>query len=189
MGAEAHPQTQALTSWKEIAAYLGKGVRTVQRWEIDFGLPVRRPSGREKGIVYALPQELDHWLATRWSQRLGPTLVAVAPKPTPGWEHIQAARQLRDEHRQLVEKMRRTVQDLVGCCQTLALLIAQSRNWRTRSGFPILEGRVPSSPRRQYRRAVLSASFTSPSPSWRLAPVVQHGGRSRPRERDSSLTA
>ena len=24
------------TSWKEIACYLGKGIRTVQRWERDF---------------------------------------------------------------------------------------------------------------------------------------------------------
>jgi hypothetical protein len=31
-----------LNGWKEIAAYLGRSVRTVQRWEKDFGLPVRR---------------------------------------------------------------------------------------------------------------------------------------------------
>lgn len=33
---------QVFTSWKEIARYMGKGVRTVQRWEQDFGLPVRK---------------------------------------------------------------------------------------------------------------------------------------------------
>jgi hypothetical protein len=51
---------QVLTSWKEIAAYLGKGVRTVQRWETELGLPVRRP-GSERHIVLALPTELDDW--------------------------------------------------------------------------------------------------------------------------------
>ena len=54
----------ALTSWKEIAQYLGKGVRTVQRWEHLLGLPVRRPIGKEKGIVLACTDELDAWLSS-----------------------------------------------------------------------------------------------------------------------------
>jgi hypothetical protein len=54
--------TQLLTSWKEIAAHLGKGVRTVQRWERELGLPVRRPS-RGRHIVVALAAELDGWIA------------------------------------------------------------------------------------------------------------------------------
>ena len=33
-------QLQVLNGWKEIANYLGKGVRTVQRYEREFGLPV-----------------------------------------------------------------------------------------------------------------------------------------------------
>jgi hypothetical protein len=56
-------------SWKEIASYLGKGVRTVQRWEVQFGLPVQRPNIKNKGVVRASREELDHWVATRWSQR------------------------------------------------------------------------------------------------------------------------
>ena len=31
-----------LNSWKEIADYLGRGVRTAQRWEVELHLPVRR---------------------------------------------------------------------------------------------------------------------------------------------------
>jgi len=53
--------TTTLTSWKEIAAYLGKGVRTVQRWEQRLGLPVRRPSP-DSHIIFALPSELDAWV-------------------------------------------------------------------------------------------------------------------------------
>ena len=42
-----------LNGWKEIAGFLGKGVRTVQRWERELGLPVHR-LGREGGeIVFA----------------------------------------------------------------------------------------------------------------------------------------
>jgi hypothetical protein len=51
-----------LSSWKEIASYLGKGVRTVQRWERELGLPVRRPKPNEKQIVLAFPDELDAWV-------------------------------------------------------------------------------------------------------------------------------
>ena len=50
-----------LTSWKEIATYLGKGVRTVQRWERQLNLPVRRP-GSQRRIVVAVREELDAWV-------------------------------------------------------------------------------------------------------------------------------
>ena len=53
---------QMLNSWKEVAVYLGRGVRTVQRWEIDLGLPVRRPRGKPRSAVIALKAELDSWL-------------------------------------------------------------------------------------------------------------------------------
>ena len=59
------PGDQVLSSWKEIAAFFGKGVRTVQRWEQDFGLPVRRPMGSDKKAVLARPRDLDMWLALR----------------------------------------------------------------------------------------------------------------------------
>jgi hypothetical protein len=52
---------QLLTSWKEIALHLGKGVRTVQRWERELGLPVRRPS-QSRHIVMAITSELDEWI-------------------------------------------------------------------------------------------------------------------------------
>jgi phage terminase Nu1 subunit (DNA packaging protein) len=54
--------SEVLNSWKEIAAYLGRGVRTVQRWERELGLPVRRPRGRERSAVIALTPDLDRWL-------------------------------------------------------------------------------------------------------------------------------
>jgi hypothetical protein len=50
-----------LSSWKEIASYLGKGVRTVQRWERELRLPVHRPAGARKGVVVAFPDELSKW--------------------------------------------------------------------------------------------------------------------------------
>jgi hypothetical protein len=49
------------TSWKEIAQYLGKGVRTAQRWEQEEGLPVRRQNGEGRGKVLAFADEIDGW--------------------------------------------------------------------------------------------------------------------------------
>ncbi|HKD80252.1 MAG TPA: hypothetical protein VKH81_11210 [Candidatus Angelobacter sp.] len=51
-----------LNSWKEVASYLGRGVRTVQRWEQELNLPVRRPRGRSRSAVIAFKTELDTWL-------------------------------------------------------------------------------------------------------------------------------
>lgn len=53
---------QFLCGWKEIASYLGKGVRTVQRYERYMGLPIRRPAARSSGAVVATKAELDAWI-------------------------------------------------------------------------------------------------------------------------------
>jgi DNA-binding beta-propeller fold protein YncE len=50
---------ERLASWKEIAAYLHHGVRTVQRWERN-GLPVYRHP--VLGTVHAFKSELDAWM-------------------------------------------------------------------------------------------------------------------------------
>lgn len=52
---------RVLNTWKEIATYLGRGVRTAQRWEHDLHLPVRRPRGKDRSAVIALTDELDGW--------------------------------------------------------------------------------------------------------------------------------
>ena len=56
-------ERQYLTSWKEIAAYMRCGVRTVQRYERNFGLPIRRPTGKSRGSVMATRAEIDAWVA------------------------------------------------------------------------------------------------------------------------------
>jgi TolB-like protein len=54
-----------LDSWKEIAAYLRKDVRTVQRWEKSEGLPVYRHQHDKLGSVHASRTELDAWFHRR----------------------------------------------------------------------------------------------------------------------------
>lgn len=55
------PSNDRLDSWKEIAAYLKKEVRTVQRWEKNLGLPVRRLAQGKQGTVFAYKSDLDAW--------------------------------------------------------------------------------------------------------------------------------
>src|SRR5262245_59161495 len=54
-----------LDSWKEIAAYLKRSVRTVTRWEREEGLPVHRHIHSKSGSVYAFKPELDAWWTSR----------------------------------------------------------------------------------------------------------------------------
>ena len=62
-------RVNTLTCWKEIAHYLGKGVRTAQRWEHEAGLPIRRHNGA-KGRVFAMTHELNAWIqsSTSWME-------------------------------------------------------------------------------------------------------------------------
>jgi eukaryotic-like serine/threonine-protein kinase len=69
--AHKHPQPlgERLDSWKEIAAYLKRDIRTVQRWEKHEGLPVHRHLHDERGTAYAYRGEIDEWLQTRSRQQ------------------------------------------------------------------------------------------------------------------------
>ena len=51
-----------LTGWKDIARYMGRGVRTVQRYEHDLGLPVRRSMSKSRGSAIATKEEIDAWV-------------------------------------------------------------------------------------------------------------------------------
>jgi len=68
---------QRLDSWKEIAAYLKREVRTLHRWEDEEGLPIHRHLHKERGSVYAYKAELDSW----WNNRR-----AALERPTPATE-------------------------------------------------------------------------------------------------------
>jgi hypothetical protein len=100
-----------LTCWKDIANYMGKGVRTVQRWEQEFGLPVRRPLGSSKKAVLARPSDLDAWVALRCGAR-NPLPSAVpndnrcdaVMRLAALSAQIETARQLRDHSRRLMDE-------------------------------------------------------------------------------------
>lgn len=57
-----------LNGWKEISSHLNRDVRTAQRWERHFGMPVHRPARKLRAAVSAFPDELDSWLAQAKSE-------------------------------------------------------------------------------------------------------------------------
>jgi TolB-like protein/tetratricopeptide (TPR) repeat protein len=63
VGAQA--RERRLESWKEIAVYLRREIRTVQRWENTLGLPIHRLQVGKQSSVYAYPSELDKWYHER----------------------------------------------------------------------------------------------------------------------------
>ncbi len=61
-----NPQVSAtrrvLHSWKDISNYTGRGVRTIQRYEVQLGFPIHRPAGSPRTAVLAFSDEVDAWL-------------------------------------------------------------------------------------------------------------------------------
>jgi TolB-like protein len=53
---------ERLESWKEISDYLKRSIKTSQRWEREFGLPIHRLEGTPKSRVFAVAEELDSWI-------------------------------------------------------------------------------------------------------------------------------
>src|SRR6266852_4591304 len=106
----ADPQRR-LESWKEIAAYLGRDVTTVRRWEKREGLPVHRLHHSKLGSVYAYTAELDAWRNER-----APTAASDAP-----------------DSRQVSEVVRRGAHArTVGILAALALALAAGLIWIVR---------------------------------------------------------
>ena len=80
---ESGADRELLESWKEIAAYLGKSVRSVQEWEKHEGLPVHRHQHEKRGTLYAYRSELDAWLGSRAAEHPAAAIESPAEFPAP----------------------------------------------------------------------------------------------------------
>jgi hypothetical protein len=130
------PDTDRLDGWKEIAAHLRKGVRTVQRWEKELGLPVRRMGTGRGEVVCASRSELDAWraslektadLGARPDEDSGETPASTAaPASQTGAPASQTAAPDSARQRRGARGWRRTVAAGAG---TLLLLTAAGVTW------------------------------------------------------------
>jgi hypothetical protein len=89
-----------LNGWKEIADYVQRGVRTVQRWE-HLGLPVRRLTQSVRSPVIALAEEVDEWFA-RWPKNGPSDLLSEVAKARRRELHEQIAK-LKHRSAELVQ--------------------------------------------------------------------------------------
>lgn len=117
-----------LNSWKEISAYVGRSVRTVQRWEAELGLPIRRPRGRSRSPVIAMSDEIDAWL------RSAPAVQEIRNGEVES-ELLQCLRRGIREHsdlqlrcQQLCNDNKRLLSDFRSTLHDLADEITRSRN-------------------------------------------------------------
>jgi len=124
-------EVRVLGSWKEIAAYLGKGVRTVQRWEHEFGLPVMRPQKAHKGHVLSSTDKLDRWLVTKWTQ------LPSGKEPSPNAESANAVirdfRRLRQANRELIHDLRQAMEGLRGESEALVRAVSGASETKSRT--------------------------------------------------------
>jgi hypothetical protein len=74
---------QLLQAWKDIAAYMQRDVRTVQRWEKLLELPIHRLKDSRSGSVFAYKRELDAWRETRALQIEACQAKVTAPSKAP----------------------------------------------------------------------------------------------------------
>lgn len=71
--------TAVLNGWKEIAVYLGRGVRTVQRWHSELHLSVHKVRAAARSPVFEYKSELDLWMRQNALRDLGNSSHTVAP--------------------------------------------------------------------------------------------------------------
>lgn len=116
-----------LNSWKEIAAYLDRGVRTVQRWERELEMPVHRIGKGKRSPVYATSTELNFWMAITAARRAQPPKMQPMPKQTPAGRRNGEA----------IKESRR----LLSTVHALAQTIAES-SVRQRKQAEILQARI-----------------------------------------------
>src|ERR1051326_1762904 len=88
------PQTtttrQVLHSWKDIANYTGRGIRTLQRYEVGLGFPIHRVAGKPRSSVLAFSDEIDAWLSK------APTASTTAEAVSPAVTAAQATERMVD---------------------------------------------------------------------------------------------
>jgi hypothetical protein len=151
-------ESTVLSSWKDIARYLGKGVRTVQRWERQLGLPVRRPVGAsQKSAVLLYRRDVDAWLATRFSARPHSPETALANihlVRSTLKERIRKAQELRTTHCALREQIQESIRLLTERCDLLTSQTMRESWYPASSVAPkLLPDSLPSSRRHEPQRS------------------------------------
>ena len=160
-----------LYGWKEIAQYMGCGVRTAQRRQQER-LPVKRITAGPRAHVIALSEEIDAWLRNGGS----PANVSLG-----FLNDLQRTRALRSELRRETEKLRLRMRLLRQGLATLR--VRGDASWRLfadRITLPRLQSRSRSSDRMSSRPEHLQTLGAAATSSSAVPPPGQnHNGFNR----------
>lgn len=148
---------EMLNSWKEVAVYLGRGVRTVQRWELDLGLPVRRPRGKPRSAVIALKAELDSWLTGSQAETASKEIIIRKPiKKT--LTMAPRAQSLHSNTQLLMSKTRQVLERSVDLCtQSQQLCEQMKRVLVTTAKFATIKSSPPPAIMQQSKAATTNS--------------------------------
>ncbi len=89
---------ETLKSWQEIATYVGKGLRTVQRWEREIDFPVHRVGDSSRAVM-ASTDEINEWMRRSQAPAEQKPMIHLMDKE----RHAQMMR-LRDQVNRLCEQ-------------------------------------------------------------------------------------
>jgi hypothetical protein len=129
-----------LSGWKDIANYMGKGVRTVQRYERELGLPVRRPAGRPKASVLITKAELDVWIHTAFNHHASHEKTSLKSENVRSRVSELAA--LLEQLKQSLNKLATTRKELATTRDELAISQRTVRDTVNRVRGNVFESRV-----------------------------------------------
>jgi PAS domain-containing protein len=164
-----------LTSWKDVAAYLGKTTRTAQRWERDLGLPIHRPLNKPTGVILADPDEIDAWVSAHkmhTASRTAPITVSELSNPetfrstqpiAPAYARVLESIARRDSCSETLELLVRAIEQDLECAFASILLFDSERKHLVHAAGPnvpvglkrILDGMTIGSKEGSYGTAVL----------------------------------
>jgi hypothetical protein len=131
-----------LNTWKEVSAYLGRSVRTVQRWE-KYGLPVRRLSASSRAAVVARAEDIDGWVRAAESHGFQTTpLTGLTPA-----DLIQQSQSLRFESRILLSELRKSIRSVVRMVASLhESFVPFSAAPGSQNSKPVVSMKAPTAP-------------------------------------------
>jgi tetratricopeptide (TPR) repeat protein/TolB-like protein len=130
---------EVLESWKEIATYLGRDVRTCRRWEENLGLPIHRLDGSPKARVLAYKDEIDWWLDAKLHEHDS----GAAPASPAGSPGRDAARMFGPRLPFAVSALRRWYA-LVGFTAVMAVGVLGLRMASNSRPFAVPDGENPA---------------------------------------------
>ncbi|HEV8130891.1 MAG TPA: hypothetical protein VGQ81_06545 [Acidobacteriota bacterium] len=98
------PAGDRLDSWKEIAVYLKRGVRAVQRWEKEEGLPVHRHVHKKLDSVYAFREALVEFRKAKRSSSASADALAAIGHTFGVWARRREAKAALEDLKKMSQK-------------------------------------------------------------------------------------